>query len=226
MTKQYIQQSLVNTMVLSLLFRRAQTDEDEISEDRLFAAFSGKIGRTRIAIAVEALSSDKLIRDVNMFGGENEYVITGTGYKRAEEFYLSDFPNSVTKLIVDNGLDAVFDGRIIKAMSTEEAVPASDRFVERNDNQDKADDVGKGLQELEAQIKETNEGGAVFGDDRDAVADEVGALRAFLAQVRIRASVAIEFAKKSLGWISEKAGSAAIGDLAKRVLASILDWLT
>ena len=104
-------------------------------------------------------------------------------------------------------------------------VPAADRFVDKNHNSGDFENLISSLDELEQSIKFGNEAGDLFGDDRDAIAEEIGALRALLSASKIRISLALEFAQRSLGWIAEKAGTATIGELAKKALSFAITWL-
>ena len=110
--------------------------------------------------------------------------------------------------------------------SSASSIPASDRFVDATDNLPARDEAVEILTELEKRIRLDNEAGAIFGDDRDAVAEEVGALSKIISAARIRVSSALTIARQSLVWIASKAGSASVGDLAKRALSIILDWLS
>jgi hypothetical protein len=99
-------------------------------------------------------------------------------------------------------------------------------FVDVDPNSAEFREIDSTLQELENKIAHGNEGGDIFGDDKLIVAEEVGQLRQLLAQTRLRISAATERARTTLRWISEKATGAAIGDLAKRALDMIIDWLS
>ncbi|WP_447724510.1 hypothetical protein [Sphingomonas koreensis] len=104
-------------------------------------------------------------------------------------------------------------------------VPASDRIVSKSDNQEAYEHSVEALDNLQSALATGNEAGDIFGDDRDVVAQEVSTLASLVKQARVRAEPVIALARKCLGWIAEKAGSAAIGDLAKRALSSLMDWL-
>jgi hypothetical protein len=102
----------------------------------------------------------------------------------------------------------------------------SDRTVLSTDNQEAYDQSIESLKELETELKTSNEAGIIFGDDREIAIQELSFLRNIISGTRVRVEPAIAFAKKSLGWIAEKAGSAAIGDIAKRALGFLIEWLS
>jgi hypothetical protein len=105
-------------------------------------------------------------------------------------------------------------------------VPASDRMVTPSDNQEAYDNSVASLAELESELRISNEAGDVFGDDRQVAAQEISTLQILIAGARVRSEPTLAFAKKCLSWIAEKAGAAAIGELAKRALASLIAWLS
>ena len=105
-------------------------------------------------------------------------------------------------------------------------IPASDRIVLKSDNQTAANAAISILGEIEDQLNSgSNEIGEAFGDDKEVAAKEVSLLKELVQQTKIWAQSTLEFGKKTLGWIVEKAGGAAIGDLAKRALQILFDWL-
>jgi hypothetical protein len=107
-----------------------------------------------------------------------------------------------------------------------DGAPASDRIVFPSDNQDAYDQSIASLENLENELKTSNEAGDIFGDDRELATQELSLLRNLISGARVRAEPAITLAKKSLGWIAEKAGAAAIGDMAKRALGFLIEWLS
>lgn len=133
----------------------------------------------------------------------------------AKSLYWSDFRNELQNSGSDGDIE--FKGAML---------PASDRFVDIRDNQREASEAIELLEELESQIRVSNECGAIFGDDKDAVADEVKSIRDLISKPRIRPAIILEYARSALGWIADKAGAAAIGDLAKKALSYIFDWLS
>jgi hypothetical protein len=100
------------------------------------------------------------------------------------------------------------------------------RIVTPSHNQKAYDQSILSLEELQKEVNTSNEVGDIFGDDRELVLDELSILSGLLKSGKVRVESTLAFAKKCLGWISEKAGSAAIGELSKRALSSIIEWLT
>lgn len=104
-------------------------------------------------------------------------------------------------------------------------LPASDRTVSPSDNQEAYDQSISSLTEIELELKTSNEAGDIFGDDREVAVQEISTLRNIMASARVRAEPTLALARKCLGWIAEKAGTASVGELAKRALSSIIAWL-
>ncbi|WP_397505874.1 hypothetical protein [Qipengyuania sp. R86523] len=106
-------------------------------------------------------------------------------------------------------------------------IPASDRIVNRTDNQDLADQAVASLADLRDELSsQSNEIGEAFGDDREIAINEIEQLSSMVEKPRIRVNSILAYARRSLSWIAEKAGGASVGDLAKRALAIFIEWLT
>ena len=152
--------------------------------------------------------------------GQTLTVSLTPGGARLIESELRD-PTSIVALYRDGGLDALE----LDLVPTGE-IPASDRIVSSKDNQLAYERAVEALEDLHVQLGTNNEVGAALGDSRDLAVVEVSTLSALLRTARVRAEPVMALARKSLTWIAEKAGSAAVTDLAKRALSAIIEWLT
>ncbi len=104
--------------------------------------------------------------------------------------------------------------------------PASDRFVSRSDNLGLAAEADLLLQEITEKLQsDSNEIGDAFGDERVVAIEEISLLRKLTNQVRFRAAPVLAIAQRTLLWITEKAGAASVGELAKKVLNLFFSWL-
>lgn len=104
--------------------------------------------------------------------------------------------------------------------------PPVDEFADIKPDDHAKEDAQLILSEIEDALLHGNEAGVAFGDDREAVAAEVGLLRMAISKSKIRVHAVKEMAIRTLGYIAEKASGAAIADLAKKALQYILEWLT
>lgn len=130
-------------------------------------------------------------------------------------------PDSVISKYRDKGLEDLED-QLIRARG----IPASDRIVLRSDNEPAAEEAVGALADLENELRSnSNEVGDISGDDLEIAIGEVDRLTQMANQRRIRVAPLLALARKTLGWIAEKAGAAGVGDLAKRALATLFDWL-
>ncbi len=125
------------------------------------------------------------------------------------------------RIFIENALADIADHGFERSL-----LPASDRLVSSSDNQEAYDQSILSLDELSKELESSNEAGDVFGDNREIVESEISALRRLITGARVRAEPTLAYAKKCLGWIMEKAGIATIGELAKRALTHLIDWLS
>ncbi len=107
-----------------------------------------------------------------------------------------------------------------------DAASPQDDFAVIDQDEEARGDAQLALLEIESSILRGNEEGLIFGDDKEAVAEEVGILRMAISKSKVRVQAVKEMAKRTLGYIIEKASGAAIAELAKKALQQILDWLT
>lgn len=150
-----------------------------------------------------------------------------TAYRKLGETWLSEavskaYQSQYTEKLKHHDLQMK---EIMEAMRSTD-VPAADRVVTIDHNSDEVIGIDEKLSELEQSLEKSNEVGAVLGDNRVAAITEVGILRKFLKSTELRVSIFLEVSKKSLSWITEKAGSAVVGDLAKSALKQIMNWLS
>lgn len=104
--------------------------------------------------------------------------------------------------------------------------PASDRLVSFSDNEAAAQKAVDAVGKLQTTIIETNDLPEDLRPFKDVILGEVEVLKSLVNKSIVRASIVLTIARRLLPWISEKAGGAAIGELAKRALAALIDWLS
>lgn len=139
---------------------------------------------------------------------------------RLVEIELRDADSLLSKYR-DHGLDGLEDQLIVAR-----GIPASDRIVLRSDNQSVADEAVSALTAVREELQSrSNEIGETLGDDRDLAIEEVQQLETMASRPRVRVEPLVSLARKTLGWIVEKAGLASVSDLAKKALALLIDWL-
>ncbi|MFN4358363.1 hypothetical protein [Sphingopyxis alaskensis] len=156
---------------------------------------------------------------LNIMSAKFRATLTAFGARSVEKD-LND-ASSVISRYLENGIEGVARNLIPVG-----ALPPPDRLVEPTDNQEAYDQSVESLRELEDALSKSNEAGDALGDDRRIALEEVSALAKMISQAQVRAQPVLLFARRSLGWIIEKAGAASVGEIAKRALNALIDWLT
>ncbi len=103
-------------------------------------------------------------------------------------------------------------------------IPASDRIVEVDHNAAAAGEISSQFEELQRRLEADNDTGDLVDEQKSAALQEVSRLRDWWLASKIRVNSFIALARSTLGWISEKAASATVGDLSKRLLHLILEF--
>ena len=81
-------------------------------------------------------------------------------------------------------------------------IPASDRIVDRADNQTQTEEALALFDEIEGELaSQSNEIGEAFGDERELALAEVRELETIVSRPRFRAQPFLDLARKTLGWI-------------------------
>ena len=161
----------------------------------------------------------EIINNVTGDVSTGKVYITAKGIRSVEKDLSDD--NSVVSAYQQSGLD----GSSIPFVPSGIA-PASDRIVSFSDNEQAAGRARKAVEALKQKIIETNDFPEDLAPFRDVVIDELGALQDLINKTVVRASIVLVFARRLLPWLADKAGGAAIGELAKRALAALIHWLT
>jgi hypothetical protein len=190
----------------------------DVKASQLAQKIGFDVSPAAVSLALEQLAEKTFVR--NQGRGDQMYSsLSPNGIREAENLFRG--PEPLVRQYKFGGHDFA-ETRLIGMA----AVPASDRIVSPADNQAAYDQSIESLTNLEIELKTSNEAGDIFGDDRDLVVRELSLLNSLISGARVRAEPAIALAKKSLGWIAEKAAGAAIGDMAKRALGYLMDWLS
>jgi hypothetical protein len=218
--KQYLPQGTVNTLVLGLLFRHAQTDDGEVYEEAIISSFEGWIGRARIVISVESLFDSDYIKFTNDFG-ENRYMITRSGYQKGEELYLADEPNGTLRRLVDQGVASIFSATELDGSIAEGSVPASDRIVSRSDNLEVIEALTDDLEALGEEIQSNNEIGAALGDDREVIGHELAVARDTLDKERFRISSLLAWLLPALRFLAKRFAGTSVDEIAVRLIQAL-----
>lgn len=103
-----------------------------------------------------------------------------------------------------------------------EAVPASDRLVRRNDNRVEIEVLEADIRSIVDELEASNEIGAELGDEKEVISGELKAAETLIAQPAFRLSKLSNLVIPVLQYLAEKFASGAIGELAKRLIAAIL----
>ncbi len=91
-------------------------------------------------------------------------------------------PEEISSAITEDGILLVEQKILTSNSAPADGVPASDRIVTVQHNQEPVVEIEKELLDLEKRFISGNEAGEIFGDDRPAVIAEVGALRLILSK--------------------------------------------
>lgn len=81
------------------------------------------------------------------------------------------------------------------------------------------------LAELEVHLREDNDIGALTSDDREVAKSEVGELRESIKKAKVRTHALWIKAHDVLLWIIEKGAGSMVGEIAKRALKPIQDFI-
>ncbi|CAH0496973.1 hypothetical protein [Novosphingobium sp. CECT 9465] len=147
----YIRQSKINTLVLAKYFQIAQTDRAAMWDGGVVDFFAKKIGRQRILMALNSSAESDYLSVYTDEDGDSVYQITAAGYAVIEEMYLTN--QSQIRHFVDTDFEAFLSSDFDENdndQSTQNAVPASDRFVSIGDNL-------PGYQEILATVESASE---------------------------------------------------------------------
>ena len=192
----------------------------EVTPESIAAAIGYDVTSGFVTIALNQLAELGLVSTFQDSETGMRVRLTPSGAREAEQELRT--PDSLAFKFQRFGDQAVSD--VVVEIGQ---IPAAGRFVSRTHNASDFESLDASLTELEASLSAgNNEAGEIFGDDRVAIAEEVAALRALINSTKVRLTFALEMARRSLGWISEKAGAAAIGEIAKKALAFAISWLT
>jgi hypothetical protein len=145
--------------------------------------------------------------------------ITSKGI-RAVEKDLKD-QKSIVSIFQRDG----FDGSSISFVDLS-TVPASDRLVSLSDNEPDAAQARIAVEELKHKLEQINDIPEKLIPFREVAINEVDLLSSLINGSVVRAATVVALARKLLPWLADKAGGAAISELAKRALSTILAWLS
>ncbi|HMG48441.1 MAG TPA: hypothetical protein VK614_13400 [Allosphingosinicella sp.] len=103
-------------------------------------------------------------------------------------------------------------------------VPASDRVVSLDHNDENLRNIDVELEVLRQRILRGNDVGDMTDAEREAAASEVYQLHLMLQDRQVRIAALIERSRGTLVWIADKAGGAAIGTMALAILQAICSY--
>ncbi|AOF95537.1 hypothetical protein BSY17_408 [Sphingobium sp. RAC03] len=130
---------------------------------------------------------------------------------------------ALEKLSIEGGWLASADGiqSMDVAIARFDAVPASDRIVNFSDNQ--SIDMQEGLAQVVNELRSgSNEIGNAIGDDAPLIAVELEAAAVLVRSKSARLAAVMVLLIKPLKFIADKFAGAALGELAKRLIAELL----
>ncbi|WNO55035.1 hypothetical protein [Stakelama saccharophila] len=217
-------------IALYIIYRNAMIDGHTISKEEDILAGLGELSNApQLRLALNSLLDRELVVDPFDRSRKNHevqyFMLTDAGIDLVEQ-RLHEEENSAPALFRDGEFGAFEEDWVSVTIDFDEVAPASDRFVSKSDNEAAYQEAIGSLAKLEDELATSNEAGSIFGDEKPVVETEVSVLFTLLDKGRVRAVPVIEYAKRCLGWIAEKAGAASIGELAKQALLAILHWLS
>ena len=105
-------------------------------------------------------------------------------------------------------------------------VPASDRIVKANDNQQVISEIDSLLGDLKSKIDFDNEVGNALGDLKEIASQEIGALQADIHKPSNRASLLLSKARASLEWLGKKVAETSASEIVKAIIKLFIGWLS
>ena len=210
---QFIEQSALKNAVLFQLFLIAQTSEERVTVIEIAEQFQIDVGQQRITLACEALANGELIR---FFPQTSRAAITSKGYDIVEQG-LRDQGSFLAKYAASG------DSWLAQQTIGSSAIPASDRVVNRSDNQKLYVSIDSEIDSVIGELDSNNEVGDSLGDSRDTLLAEVKASKELIKPGRFNLGRFAQLILPALKFLSEKFSGAAIGEAAKRLVALIAE---
>jgi hypothetical protein len=139
---------------------------------------------------------------------------------RLNFFVLENFANLV-EMAEDSDFPEFKNFCFEVATSTAAGAEDAEQFVARSDVRKEVERIEVALAELERRLMSDNDLSRELVDRREVILSELRSLRTIIAGNEFRPSVALGIAKRTLGWIADKAGGAAVGAAAVALLAML-----
>lgn len=143
---------------------------------------------------------------------------------RLNFFILQNFATLV-EFAEEHGFEAFRDFCYEVAASIDAFGPPADSFVSRRDKLQEIADITQILEEVERRLSQDNDLGKELASQKEVLVSEVRLLRDLVSQDQFRPSVLHAMAKRTLGWIADKAAGALVGGAAVAALAAIASIL-
>jgi hypothetical protein len=114
--------------------------------------------------------------------------------------------------------------RLVSDLSRE-LIPASDRIVSREDNQEFWDQIDCDLEALSKEIGQSNESGKTLGDRRMVFTAEIEASRKLISSDMFDAGKLIYLLIPTLRYLVDKFADGAIAALAYKLIEELMKWV-
>jgi hypothetical protein len=103
-----------------------------------------------------------------------------------------------------------------------ESIPASDRIVRRNDNQEAIEEIKEVIADVRRIVHEDNEVGSDLGDDREIIDLELEIAGDVIQRPRFRLKSLLNWLLPALSFLAEKFATGAVGEAAKRLVTLLI----
>ncbi len=104
-------------------------------------------------------------------------------------------------------------------------IPASDRIVSRNDNQDEYEQIENVIEEIRDLVRTDNEIGSALADGRELISSELEIANEVTKRGKFRVSSLLGWLSPALRFLADKFAGGAIGEAAKRLLDLLIGLL-
>ncbi|TRW17692.1 hypothetical protein [Glacieibacterium frigidum] len=209
----FIPQQALEHVVLYKLFLVAQNSGQRLTNSAISTMFSFPVSSKRVEFATRSLYNSDLI---DMRPNDGTVSIVDAGYKYVEsglsqaDSYLQNYHRFGDDWLAN--LQIVIDG-----------VPASDRIVSRDDNRGALQDIDDRVSEALEIIRTDNTVADALGEDRDVITGELNASKALISAGKFRFDRLIAVIAPALRYLADKFSGGAIAEVAKRLLALLLE---
>lgn len=183
---------------------------ETFKSEEIHKLVAGSISHGYVCRILKTLAQDELVSiDTYDESSPLHYTLTDKGIKEAEELW------PVHVLLANS--TAPDDGYVI---------PSSDGVVRLDHNSAPYQKVREVIEEAKVALAQNNAVGEALGDDKPIAKVEIEVLEKLISQPEFRRNSVLNLARTSLTWIAEKGVGTIIGELAKKLLALIIEIMS